>query len=114
MNVECAGKEGLRRGWDYWVNLCLSDNGLNIMVVSIGVLGNTLGKVFSKLAKEGLNSFDNSLQVRSKLSRGLRLYCTNRSGEHSWTFSFIQPFQQPRRTSMTFTVSTDETLSCPR
>ena len=51
MNVECAGKEGLRRGGDYWVSLCLSDNGLNIMVVSIGMLGNTLGQVLSKFAK---------------------------------------------------------------
>ena len=89
MNVECAGKEGLRKGWDYWVNLCLSDNGLNIIVVSIGMLGNTLGQVLSKFAKSGLNSFYYSLQVRPKLSRGLRLYCTNRSGEHSWTFSFV-------------------------
>ena len=89
MDVECAGKEGLRRGRDYWVDLCLSDYRLNITVISIRVLGNTLGKVFSKLAKEGLNSFDNSLQVRPKLSRGLRLYCTNRSGEYSWTFSFV-------------------------
>ena len=89
MDVECAGKEGLRRGGDYWVNLCLSDNGLNIMVVSIGMLGNTLGQVLSKFAKYGPNSLYYSLQVRPKLSRVLRLYCTNRYGEHSWTFSFV-------------------------